>query len=955
MDETRIDTLTIEIGASSTKAVSELDKVSESMRRLQTTAKQGISNSFKQSIDALSRIDTSGLTNLASALKSLQDAARISVSSKLGDFISTLSGALKSVQSEDISKLRQIGYALGNLQNVGNIHISKSLPENIELLAVAAGSITPATATALTELGTALNAFSGVKQINLSKDFPDRLRSLMLAADAANPGALAGIAHAVNQMSVIGSIRVPKNLAQFIIDIAQASLLISEQGIANLERITAALSRLSGVDLRGVGSSIRSASRTTAEPNITPEVSGTEDVESNSGGFLGWLKEVSARTKERFKIKFDSKDAEKAAKRISRLSKLLSSLKRVAFYRAIRTALKAIGDAFREGQENAYWYSKTVGEETKYISEAYDNLASSSFKMENQLGAAWATLRTAITPVLLEIVSLITTAANAITQFFAVLSGKGYYLKAIDYAKDWAEATDKGSKSAKEWKNQLLGFDVINRLEEPSSGGGGASALTDYENMFEEAKIEGWAKKIQDFVGEIKLNFEDVFFNWGNLTGEQIAKKVITGLGALVGLSVGFMIGGVPGAVVGTIIGASLGLTFSSFLFDNDGEMSREEVLAMVCTVAGALVGGVIGFKAGGPLGAAIGATVGAGLVLYSKSLRFESNGQSKDSTINSLVTAMFALAGGVIGFSVGGAGGAAVGAAVGVGISMLLRSAVFKQSGINKDYMINSIATALGAAAGGYIGFKYLGIGGTGGVIGAIAGVALALMLSTALFRQGEITESVLFGSLASALTVAAGGKIGFAVTGTAGGAIIGATVGIALSLVLFGAEWAKGTQFGNALEKLGLEKYEYTAPVTITKSSPSGTSGPTAINKFKNAAKSKFNTTNLFGGYASGGFPEDGFFYANHNELVGKFSNGRTAVANNDQIVAGIENGVSNANERIVEAAYAILDAIERRAARGGGDVLAVNGKELARVLYDDMQTVGRERGVALVHNAY
>ena len=39
------------------------------------------------------------------------------------------------------------------------------------------------------------------------------------------------------------------------------------------------------------------------------------------------------------------------------------------------------------------------------------------------------------------------------------------------------------------------------------------------------------------------------------------------------------------------------------------------------------------------------------------------------------------------------------------------------------------------------------------------------------------------------------------------------------------------------------------------------------------------------------TGGFPEDGLFMANHNELVGKFSNGRTAVVNNYQIEAGIE----------------------------------------------------------------
>ena len=50
----------------------------------------------------------------------------------------------------------------------------------------------------------------------------------------------------------------------------------------------------------------------------------------------------------------------------------------------------------------------------------------------------------------------------------------------------------------------------------------------------------------------------------------------------------------------------------------------------------------------------------------------------------------------------------------------------------------------------------------------------------------------------------------------------------------------------------------------------------------------------------YAKGGFPEDGLFMANHNELVGQFSNGKTAVANNEQIVTGIEYGVERAVER-------------------------------------------------------
>ena len=47
----------------------------------------------------------------------------------------------------------------------------------------------------------------------------------------------------------------------------------------------------------------------------------------------------------------------------------------------------------------------------------------------------------------------------------------------------------------------------------------------------------------------------------------------------------------------------------------------------------------------------------------------------------------------------------------------------------------------------------------------------------------------------------------------------------------------------------------------------------------------------------FKEGGFPEDGLFFANSGEMVGQFSNGRTAVANNDQIVTGITQGVYSA----------------------------------------------------------
>ena len=49
----------------------------------------------------------------------------------------------------------------------------------------------------------------------------------------------------------------------------------------------------------------------------------------------------------------------------------------------------------------------------------------------------------------------------------------------------------------------------------------------------------------------------------------------------------------------------------------------------------------------------------------------------------------------------------------------------------------------------------------------------------------------------------------------------------------------------------------------------------------------------------FSTGGFPEDGLFMANHSELVGQFSNGKTAVANNKQITEGISDAVYRGNQ--------------------------------------------------------
>ena len=118
-------------------------------------------------------------------------------------------------------------------------------------------------------------------------------------------------------------------------------------------------------------------------------------------------------------------------KATSGFSKLTSSLGRIAFYRAIRSAIRFVTDSFKQGLEAAYNWSKAQGGENAKLAKAMDNLSEASGRMKLQLGAAFGGLITAIEPILIRIINLVTAAADAITRFFAVLNGGGYYKKAV--------------------------------------------------------------------------------------------------------------------------------------------------------------------------------------------------------------------------------------------------------------------------------------------------------------------------------------------------------------------------------------------------------------------------------------------------------------------------------------------------------------------------------------------
>lgn len=193
--------------------------------------------------------------------------------------------------------------------------------------------------------------------------------------------------------------------------------------------------------------------------------------------------------------------AKEASKSQKPLSGFIASLKRIAFYRMIRSIIKSISQALQEGLEKAYIFSSGVDGEGYRFAAAMDRIKGAGNAMKGQLGSAFISLLAAVEPVLIALINLVTKAADAIAQLFAAFTGKTY-LKANVTAAKFADTMARGGAAAKEWKNQLLGFDEINRLNAPSDGGGGGGGANPLDGFeFVDTPIN---EKLLAFINNIK-------------------------------------------------------------------------------------------------------------------------------------------------------------------------------------------------------------------------------------------------------------------------------------------------------------------------------------------------------------------------------------------------------------------------------------------------------------------
>lgn len=588
--------------------------------------------------------------------------------------------------------------------------------------------------------------------------------------------------------------------------------------------------------------------------------------------------------------------AKSAAKTNKPMGNFLSSLKRIAFYRFIRTIIKSITQAFSEGLKNAYLFSSGLTTEGHRFAAAMDSMKSAATQMKNQLGSAFIALLTAIEPVVVAIVNLIIKLADAMSQLISAFTGTTY-LKAAVVSDKFADDMASGAKSAKEWKNQLLGFDVINRLNEPS--GGGAGGLTP-QDMFEgtDTPINEKYLKIAEFIKKLIPDME---------TLKELAKEI--GL-----LFLAWKIGSTFGTSLKQTVGLAL-LLYSTFKFVKDFIRTLDEGITWGNLVK--LLGDIIGMALGaylafGRIGAGIALVVGGVALVIASFKDMEKNGMNLYNTLGMIAGLL----------------------ATGIGLSIITKSFIPLAIAAIASLVV-ALVYAFGEGEAFTKGIRNIfdGLGKffknifTGDVNAAMEGLKQAWegakQVGGAVVRALQKAWQGFLDWIGN--TLGPGWKKFFEDMGASVGRWFeniktGLTGVVNFIRGVMNGDWkliwegildiVQGIVF-NMLELFGsITKGIGTVIDKIKEMLGVGQGLKTGDNVFNDFATGnlgkKVGTGNIFSdyasgnlGYASGGYvPSGQMFFARESgpEMVGTIGN-QTAVANNDQIVAAVSAGVANA----------------------------------------------------------
>lgn len=271
-------------------------------------------------------------------------------------------------------------------------------------------------------------------------------------------------------------------------------------------------------------------------------------------------------------------------KGISKVNRMMSHM--VLFSLGFR-AMSLVLDGLTEGLENVYRWAKSAGNE---YAKTMDTLTRSTTTFKNSVGAAaaalWGTLATALTGIL----SLLTSVINAVNQFIAAITGRGTWIKYIgDGSEGMKKLGGSAGKAKDEMKELLASFDQINLIaQETGSSGGGGSGLANMNGKFTETPLSGLFADMQ------KLAQAGQWTELGTLLADSITSAITSIDTAAIGAKIGQVVSDAASFAVGLLENAPMNLWK---IGEKLGEMIQGAVEKADWKAIGRAAGSLIGMK----------------------------------------------------------------------------------------------------------------------------------------------------------------------------------------------------------------------------------------------------------------------------------------------------------------------------------------------------------------------
>ena len=247
--------------------------------------------------------------------------------------------------------------------------------------------------------------------------------------------------------------------------------------------------------------------------------------------------------------------------------------------RSLFALFNRIRSAVNDGMKNLVQYSGSTN-------SAVSGLMSSLTQLKNALATAFAPILTMIAPALNTLISLLTTAANAVAQFFSALTGKNTFVKATKVQENYASSLKKTGSAAKQAEKSLASFDTIEQIGSKSkdSGSGGGGSSTSPQDMFTTEQISSSIKNMADTIK--KLIAAEDWKGVGNYIGTQIGTGVNFAMGKL-----DQFLSTTNWKGIGTAITAGLTGFFSTFSWSTLGSVVSHFVSGLVQLITGLFQG----------------------------------------------------------------------------------------------------------------------------------------------------------------------------------------------------------------------------------------------------------------------------------------------------------------------------------------------------------------------------